>query len=163
MPQNLDALNFNVYGPSSSVEDATSSKRRRLLVAETHKMEYVSEPEHPNCRYVIGIPDPKTGRVTLHETESVRFTSNVKALKQGPSKIIGEKNILARNQLGEAFGTRKRRLAIHAVVANKVDVAGLQDVASKISEKIQETSLLMPTKDQITADMAALPQDVYPL
>ncbi|KAH6569679.1 hypothetical protein BASA50_002125 [Batrachochytrium salamandrivorans] len=178
-PKSIDTLRFDVYGkPVPADADTVTqilSKKRRLVVAETAKMEYIGEPSASNCKYIVGILDKSTGEVSLHDASPLTMTTIVKSQKQGPSKTISDKNMLARNQLGEAFGTKKRKKAIRALEQNKVDVVGLHDVASAITDKIQETSALLPTKAVIDATMladrdippcnvdASMPSEVYKL
>ncbi|KAI8925772.1 RNA polymerase I associated factor, A49-like protein [Entophlyctis helioformis] len=160
-PPRLAQLTFDLYSQRPSEADmaaalssnAAVAKRRRLLVADTPKIEYIGEQAPSNCKYVVGVLDKATGRVTLREALPMTVTTVVKALKQTESKTIGEKNMAARNQLGEAFGTKKRKQAIRAQEKNQVDVAGLQAVASKIKEKIEDTAANLPPKAEIDARM----------
>lgn len=103
-------------------------------------------------RYVVGVYDKKTKRLTLRESDIFRMTTTVKTLKRHESKHIGEKNMLARNALGEAFGTKKRRQAIRALEKNQVDVGGLTEVADVIKDAIDEKAAALPTREEIQAE-----------
>lgn len=65
------------------------------------------------------------------------------------SKLIKEKNYVARNELGQTFGTKKRKNIIKAAEMNQVRVSSLKDVAEKISETIKENATVIPLKADI--------------
>ncbi|KAL2917325.1 DNA-directed RNA polymerase I subunit rpa49 [Polyrhizophydium stewartii] len=179
VPPALDSIEFGVFNrptpPNADAATKAMSRKRRLVVGETPKMEYVGETEAANCKYIVGVLDKATGVVTLREADTLSMTPIVKAQKLNhQSRTIAEKpflllnavhltltpvhasqNMTARNQLGEAFGTKKRKQAIRALEKNQVDVSGLQAVAHKISEKIEETSALLPAKAEIDSKMLA--------
>ncbi|KAJ8325239.1 DNA-directed RNA polymerase I subunit rpa49 [Batrachochytrium dendrobatidis] len=158
-PSNIDSLQFDIYGKPVSENDDTinriATKKRRLAVAETAIMEYVGEPSTVNCNYIVGILDKASGVMSLHDASPLTMTSIVKSQKQISSKLIGEKNTAARNKLGQTFGSKKRKKNIQDLELNKVDVTGLENVASAITNKIQETSKVLPSREMITSTMFA--------
>ncbi|KAJ3275477.1 DNA-directed RNA polymerase I subunit rpa49 [Terramyces sp. JEL0728] len=151
LPPSPDSLEFQVY---DKIGDGNFGKKRRLVVAERGKMEYVGIPPEEsfcryymnNLRYAVGIVNKKTGEIELHEASSVRVDCVVKALKSQESKTIGDKNMEARNQLGQAFGTKKKRQAIKAYEMNQINVGGLAEVANKINDTISEHVAGLPEK-----------------
>ncbi|KAJ3283077.1 DNA-directed RNA polymerase I subunit rpa49 [Borealophlyctis nickersoniae] len=156
-PSKPYALGVHTYTSSSG---STSGKRRRIVVGETEKLEYVGDNAEGGglCRYVVGIVDKTAGTLTLAPSEFFRMSTTIKTLKHHESKQIGEKNLTARNILGEAFGTKKRKQMIKALERNQVDVGGLQDavqdITAEIDEKIaakadgEEGAKVAPTWDQ---------------
>lgn len=148
-PRKLNDLKFDVYEPIQE----SMFKKRRVVVAETEKIEYVStELKDSYCKYAIGVVDKSTGIVTLHEATPVSMTNYVKSLKPAESSLISEKNAAARNQLGQAFGTKKRRQAIKALELNQVGVSGLQDV-DMIKETIASNVESLPKAEELLAQM----------
>lgn len=99
-----------------------------------------------NIRYAVGIVNKRTGEIELHEATSITVDNVVKALKTSESKTIGDKNMEARNQLGQAFGTKKRKQAIKAYEMNQINVGGLAEVANKINDTISEHVAKLPEK-----------------
>ncbi|KAJ3320893.1 DNA-directed RNA polymerase I subunit rpa49 [Boothiomyces sp. JEL0866] len=163
LPPSPESLEFQVY---DKMGDGNFGKKRRLVVAERGKMEYVGvPPEESFCRYAVGIVNKKSGEIELHEATSITIENVVKALKTSESKTIGDKNMEARNQLGQAFGTKKRRQAIKAYEMNQINVGGLADVANKINDTISEHVAKLPEKqtaDELSmADRAITPSEVY--
>jgi len=74
---------------------------------------------------------------------------HVKALQLSgaPASTHRSDYSVARNQLGEAFGTKKARAAIRAVERNKIDVGAMGDgVQNVIQNMIQSNTSLLPQK-----------------
>ncbi len=62
----------------------------------------------------------------------------MKALKNiAPITSLTAERIVARNALGETFGTKKAQKAIRAAERNKVDVSAMQGVTSHIQGSIE--------------------------
>ncbi|KAJ2997928.1 hypothetical protein HDV02_005023 [Globomyces sp. JEL0801] len=164
-PQKLDSLNFDVYGKHTD-DDDPFAKRQRLVVAENSKIEYVgSHVTDLNCKYVVGVMSKKTGNIKVHPTTLMKFNTIVKAHKNIESSVIAEKGMLARNQLGQAFGTKKRKQAIKANEINQVNVSALSDVASTIKDSIQDNVTRQPVQEDLQLrsmnDKATFAKDVY--
>ncbi|KAI9091294.1 RNA polymerase I associated factor, A49-like protein [Phlyctochytrium arcticum] len=149
-PTKPSTLNFVNYARTKD-DESGGAKRRRIVVGETSSIEYVASNagQHNFCRYVVGVYDKKSQQLSLQEAEVFRVDTIVKSLKHHVSRHVGEKNTLARNTLGEAFGTRKRRQAIKALEKNEVDVAGLAEVEDAIKETIDEKSMGLPTREEV--------------
>lgn len=57
--------------------------------------------------------------------------------------------MIARNQLGEAFGSKKRKIQIKQMEQNKVDVDSVERVADALNKTIQSSAAARITKEQI--------------
>ncbi|KAI8906570.1 hypothetical protein PhCBS80983_g05832 [Powellomyces hirtus] len=151
-PSKPHSVKFQTFTKRQAEGASTSArKKRRIVVGQNSKLEYVGSNTDSKsyCRYVVGIFDKNTKKLTLRETELFHLTTAVKTLKRHESKHIGEKNMIARNALGEAFGTKKRRQAIRALEKNQVDVGGLNEVADVIKGAIDEKAAALPTRAEI--------------
>ncbi|KAJ3021056.1 DNA-directed RNA polymerase I subunit rpa49 [Thoreauomyces humboldtii] len=154
-PSKPELIKWETYAPTTDA--GAGAKKRRIVVGETAKLEYTGNntATKNHCRYVVGVFDRTTKQLTLRETELVHLTTTVKSMKHHEAKHIGEKNMLARNALGEAFGTKKRRQAIRAYEKNQVDVGGLTEVADVIKGAIDVKAALLPTRQEILDDAKA--------
>ncbi|KAJ3174084.1 DNA-directed RNA polymerase I subunit rpa49 [Geranomyces variabilis] len=154
LPSKSNSVGFQTFSKRpAGAASAVAQKRRRIVVGQTPKLEYVGNNDAKSfCRYVVGVFDKETKQLTLQETELFHLTTTVKTLKQHESRHIGEKNMTARNALGEAFGTKKRRQAIKAMEKNQVDVSGLTDVSDIIKGAIDEKTAAIPTRSEIAED-----------
>lgn len=103
---------------------------------------------------------------------------HVKALQTLSAGAAQDKQdyIKARNQLGEAFGTKKARAAIRAAERNKVDVSALGGgVQNVLQDMIQSKTSALPQREDVEKDagenraiprynaQAASPAEVSPL
>jgi DNA-directed RNA polymerase I subunit RPA49 len=79
------------------------------------------------------------------------MTTVVKSLKRESVETIGDKNAAARNKLGQAFGTKKRKQAIKAQEQNVVNVDGLSGVSSRIKDVIATNMPVVPLKDELAS------------
>lgn len=117
-------------------------------------------------RYVPALYDPATSSLVLHpSTPTYMLSQRVKRLKaEGgagmDSSIPYEQRLLMRNELGEAFGTRKAKSRIKAVERNKVDAAAHEGVKDHLMSGIDEAAKVMPSVDP--AGDAAIPQNIPP-
>ncbi|TPX63372.1 hypothetical protein SpCBS45565_g06662 [Spizellomyces sp. 'palustris'] len=173
-PTKPHSVKFQTFVRSEN-ESELVRKKLRIVVGQTSKLEYVGDNAGNKryCRYVIGIFDKNTKQLTLRESDVFRMATTVKTLKRHESKHIAEKNMLARNALGEAFGTKKRRQAIRALEKNVVDVRGMAEVEDVIKGAIDEKAATLPSRDEIRQEaqldrcippynlQAQSPADVY--
>jgi DNA-directed RNA polymerase I subunit RPA49 len=143
-PKKIDDLSFDLYAPIME----STFKKRKVLVAEAGKIEYVgdSTDSQYNCKYAIGILDKTTNKIKLHNATALSMQTIVKKLKNKETRTIGVKDYQARNQLGQAFGTRKRKQAIKAQEQNVVNISGLADVAGAIKDTIAMNAPAQPLK-----------------
>lgn len=104
-------------------------------------------------RYVPALYDPSTKSLVIHPSAPTYIIAQrVKRLKNqagdafNPS-IPYEQRLLMRNQLGEAFGTRKAKTRIKTMERNKVDAAAHEGVKDHLMLGIEEASKAMPSVD----------------
>jgi hypothetical protein len=69
---------------------------------------------------------------------------SIKEEAAAESSIIKDKSYVTNNELGQAFGTKKRKKAIKAQEINQIRVENMQDVAGKIQETIAEAAPVIP-------------------
>ncbi|KIM29209.1 hypothetical protein M408DRAFT_120522 [Serendipita vermifera MAFF 305830] len=177
----LQDTGFSPYSNETEAVDFASAKT--LIAGETDAVQFIStnrdkvEPGY-NCQYLIGIRDKTTNKMTIRTAPLFLISHHVKALESLSAGTGNDRQeyIKAKNQLGEAFGTKKARAAIRAAERNKVDVgalgSGVQDV---LQDMIQSKTSTLPQKEDAerTADDnrlvprynagAVSPAEVYPL
>ena len=91
----------------------------------------------------------ESGEVELQEAIPINMVHAIKDLNYEGSALIKEKTTLARNDLGQSFGTKKRRKTIKNLEMNQIRVENMQDVSGKIKEIIAETSNSIPLKKEL--------------
>ena len=94
--------------------------------------------------YVVGVVNDQEKTIQLHEAMPVSMVHTVKHARTEDSSLIKEKSALARNELGQTFGTKKRKKIIKDMEINQIRVENMQDVAAKIKETIAETAKAIP-------------------
>lgn len=127
-------------------------------------------------RYLAALFDPKTKTLHVHPTTPLYLLAHrVKRMRTAPMSsqtASVEANMQwkeRRNDLGEAFGTRKAKSQIKAEERNKVDVNAMQGVRSSLVASIggtdgKEEDGVVPPPDvvpvpNLTTDV---PSEVYP-
>lgn len=178
------SLTFQVYSPSSTHSSTTATasasttpkKKRKIVVGETGLIELTaaSIPEgHCPVRYVVGIRKKGSSTMTICEAEAFRFNTVIKSQKEFESVQIGKKSLMARNTLGETFGTVKRKQTIRAVERNKVSANSLEGVQTLVSNTIDGSSASVPSQEEQQQELnknrpippfkidAATPGEVY--
>ncbi|KAF9350696.1 DNA-directed RNA polymerase I subunit rpa49 [Mortierella sp. AD094] len=146
---------FNVYKPDA--EDAKTKKKRRILEADTGKVEFVGQnfgegSRQGFCRYVIAIRDKQTDKVTFKDAPVIAVNRTIKSLKNAKLHASSKDQFLqAKNALGEAFGTKKIKQQIKSVERNAVNVSTLDSVASILHDSISAKTSALPSKAEIKA------------
>lgn len=88
--------------------------------------------------------DQSTGALTIHPSAPLYLlTLAVRRLQAAPNMTAVEQQAeyrAKRNDLGEAFGTRKAKSQIRAEERNKVDVGAMQGVKGELMSRIGETA-----------------------
>ncbi|KAG0327816.1 DNA-directed RNA polymerase I subunit rpa49 [Podila humilis] len=144
---------FNVYKPDK--EDPKGKKQRRIIEADTGKVEFVGMNYGENarsgyCRYVIAIRDKATDSVTFKDAPVIAVNRTIKSLKSAKLHATSsEQFIQAKNALGEAFGTKKIKQQIKSVERNAVNVSTLDSVASILKDSISAKTSALPSKAEI--------------
>jgi len=92
-------------------------------------------------RYLPGLYDPETNTLTLTPAPLYLMSHRAKRLKMAPlsSGNTAEAQALwrtQRNDLGEAFGTRKAKSQIKAQERGKVNAAAMEGVKSHLMDSI---------------------------
>ena len=93
--------------------------------------------------------------MTLRTAPLFLFGHHVKALQFSGATASPDRPdyTLARNQLGEAFGTKKARANIRAAERNKVDVSAMGDgVQDVLQGMIQSNTSTLPQKQEVERD-----------
>ncbi|KAG0226002.1 DNA-directed RNA polymerase I subunit rpa49 [Actinomortierella wolfii] len=145
---------FNIYKPTA--EDGKTKRKKRILEADTGKVEFVGQNFGENarqgyCRYVVAIRNKKTDKVVFKDAPVIAINRTVKALKTLKPSTIGQEFLLAKNALGEAFGTKKVKQQIKSVERNAVNVNTLETVADILRDTIAEKTSTLPSKEEIKA------------
>ncbi|KAJ2797561.1 DNA-directed RNA polymerase I subunit rpa49, partial [Coemansia guatemalensis] len=131
---------------------------RCIVVSETEKIEYVGQNFEDNkpilngCKYLVGVHDKATGTVTFRKAQYVRVNPVVKSLKGSlgvPDRDISSRVMEARNELGEEFGSKKRKSQLRAEERNKINMDTVKDSKSIIEASIELRSSTMPTAQTI--------------
>lgn len=98
-------------------------------------------------RYLPALYNPKTKTLHLPSTSPLYLVSHAaKRLKTLPLSSTSSKlpdYRAKRNDLGEAFGTRKAKSQIKADERNKVDVSAMESVRGHFMESIGESKMVI--------------------
>ncbi|KAG0257690.1 DNA-directed RNA polymerase I subunit rpa49 [Mortierella polycephala] len=146
---------FNIYKPDG--EDKKTKRKRRILEADTGKVEFVGqnfgETARPGyCRYVIAIRDKETDKVTFKDAPVIPINRTIKSLKNSKAHSSARDQFMqAKNALGEAFGTKKIKQQIKSVERNAVNVSTLDNVAGILHDSISAKTSALPSKAEIKA------------
>lgn len=141
-------LPFTIYSREPT-SNADLAKQLTTLAGETEDISYFSVNrrlpgggEAADVQYLPAVYDTASGTLTVHPSAPLYLLSHsVKRLAsvQMPSLQQQQADYRARrNDLGEAFGTRKRKTAIRAEERNKVDVGAMQGVKGQLMDQIGE-------------------------
>jgi DNA-directed RNA polymerase I subunit RPA49 len=92
-------------------------------------------------RYLPGLYDPETNTLTLTPAPLYLMSHRAKRLKMAPLSSTATPDASAewrikRNDLGEAFGTRKAKSQIKAQERGKVNAAAMEGVKDHLMESI---------------------------
>ncbi|KIM53244.1 hypothetical protein SCLCIDRAFT_1222967 [Scleroderma citrinum Foug A] len=165
---------------TEDVGDVDFAELRTLIAGETGAVNLFSSAEtrraSEGSRYFIGVHNKKTGMTTIRQAPLHVLTQEVKALKGlEPAPVTVLQRPEARAFLGEAFGTKKAKLAISAQQQNKVDISTMENVAGHLQESIHKSTRALPSIEeaQATSDStrlvpphntdAHLPGNIYPV
>lgn len=95
---------------------------------------------------MIGVHDKRTNTTTLRPAPLHILARQVKSLKNlKPIEVSTEERMELRNNLGEAFGTKKAKAAIRARERNRVDIDAMKDVAAHLQDTIMANTDTLPT------------------
>lgn len=156
----FEAVNF---GPTSTITSAFS-----------YALAYVDE-EDPDCLHIVGPCERLSGKRVIKALEHV-----VDASKEPTAQQLDY--FSAQTALGEAFGTKKRKQAIHSLEKNQIDMDRLQSTSAAFINKTIDEAIIsrLPTPEPSEAGSfsgslvdngvlppyficAEKPQECYPL
>ncbi|KAG0292410.1 DNA-directed RNA polymerase I subunit rpa49 [Linnemannia gamsii] len=146
---------FNVYKPDS--EESKNKKKRRIVEADTGKVEFVGQNFGDNaragyCRYVLAIRDRDTDKITFKDAPVIPINRTIKSLKNAKGPVAAKEQFTqAKNTLGEAFGTKKIKQQIKSVERNAVNVSTLDSIAGILHDSIAAKTSALPSKESIKA------------
>ncbi|KAG0378730.1 MAG: RNA polymerase I associated factor, A49-like protein [Linnemannia gamsii] len=146
---------FNVYKPES--EESKNKKKRRIVEADTGKVEFVGQNFGENaragyCRYVLAIRDRDTDKITFKDAPVIAVNRTIKSLKSAKVQASSKNQFLqAKNTLGETFGTKKIKQQIKSVERNAVNVGALDSIAGILHDSIAAKTNALPSKESIKA------------
>ncbi|KAH9943769.1 RNA polymerase I associated factor, A49-like protein [Amylocystis lapponica] len=174
------STSFQCWRRRNASDNEPFASQETLIAGEADTVDFYSASEFgqasSGCSYLIGVHDKRTNTTTLRPAPLHILAREVKALKNlAPMEVTTEERMLERNNLGEAFGTKKAKAAIRARERNRVDVDAMRGVTSHLQETILANTGSLPTQEEAkaSADSSRLipshnvdaqrPQDVYPL
>ncbi|KAI8907386.1 RNA polymerase I associated factor, A49-like protein [Gorgonomyces haynaldii] len=138
---------FDIYSlPHDDDYQKRIAKQKRILVSEGDKIDYVGKPSQMDSKYCIGVVE--NGVLKMHEAVVCQVRPVVKRL-QTESQTIKEKTAQARNQLGEAFGTKKRKQIIKAREINQIQVKSMTNVQEAMKDIITTNTQSLPSKQEL--------------
>ncbi|KAI0369256.1 RNA polymerase I associated factor A49-like protein [Pilatotrama ljubarskyi] len=170
---------FKCYVQKGADKSAPFETQPTIIAGEAETVEFFTADgplSSTGCSYMIGVHDKRTNTTTLRPVPLHVLTRQVKALKNlKPIEVSTEERMAQRNNLGEAFGTKKAKAAIRARERNRVDIDAMKNVAGHLQDTIMQNTETLPTAEEAkaTADSSRLippynadaqtPGDVYAL
>ncbi|OTA66591.1 A49-like RNA polymerase I associated factor [Hypoxylon sp. EC38] len=166
-----NSVNFQVY----TTPKPTGSKRNKranshtpnlLLHSSSHsKLEYTAKEDGSGGReshltHYIMVFDPQTGQIEAMEAKKMTIRGLVRAQK-APEEDVAERQasktmMELKNNLGEAFGTKKAKKALAAITENAIAPGKAISDAGGKPEKLNDSSLaLMESINNVTMGMAS--------
>ncbi|KAI2465908.1 RNA polymerase I associated factor, A49-like protein [Annulohypoxylon bovei var. microspora] len=172
------SMKFQAY----TAPQSTSSKRSKksdsrtsniLLHSSSHgKLDYTAKEEGPGGReshlkHYIGVFDPETGKLAIVEAKKMAVRGVVRSQK--PPEDVAEKQasktmLELRNNLGEAFGTKKAKKALAAITENAIapeqaiadagaggNPQKLSSASQALMESINDVTIGMASKEDLQA------------
>lgn len=147
---------FNGLSVPSDIEfDLYKHKKtdNYLIHGENERLDYNGQTaEDDNNEYVVALYDPLNKSVDLYKSPMVlsKVTAKSKRSFKGPSiRQAGVRNVIQRNALGEAFGTKKAKAAITNLEKNRIDADKLQGMELDIVDSVKETTQDLPTRKEM--------------
>ncbi|OTA81605.1 hypothetical protein M434DRAFT_401346 [Hypoxylon sp. CO27-5] len=166
-----NSVNFQVYTtprPAGSKRNkrANSHTPNLLLHSSSHsKLDYTAKEDGSGGReshltHYIMVFDPQTGQIEAMEAKKMTIRGLVRAQK-APEEDVAERQasktmMELKNNLGEAFGTKKAKKALAAITENAIAPGKAISDAGGKPEKLNDSSLaLMESINNVTMGMAS--------
>lgn len=141
-----------------------------LIVAENDSAEFVSNQDESQqasgCYYLLAVRKPSSSTLTVLPTPlypHIISAPTVKALKPKKEALQGSPDdyFLAKNSLGETFGSKKAQAAIRQRARNKVDVTAMEGVVGHLMDGIEKGSEGLMTKGTSPSTFTLLVEDLF--
>ncbi|KAI0393987.1 RNA polymerase I associated factor, A49-like protein [Xylariaceae sp. FL0594] len=168
-----DSVKFQAYAkPAPSQPKQKRSKHAApsapslLLHSTSHsKLDYTGKEEGPGGReshlkHYIGVFDPKTGQLSVIEAKKMAIRGTVRSqlpAEDEQERRAASRNMMQlRNDLGQAFGTKKAKKALAAITENAIADDSkksftLAASSQAMMETIKEVTDTMATKEELQA------------
>lgn len=156
-----------------------NKRQRHVLHGEGDTLDYDGNDDASgDNQYYVAVYDAKLKLMEVFPAPVVEalVTARLKRRYDGPDiKLSGQRIATQRNALGEAFGTKKAKLAIANLERNRIDSDKLLGMELDIVDTVREGTGLLPSKahmEQLVVESrptppchpeATLVSDVYPV
>lgn len=130
-----------------------NKRQRHVLHGEGQTLDYNgSDDAAGDNDYYVAVYDAKLKLMEVFPAPVVEalVTARLKRRFDGPDvKLSGQRFATQRNALGEAFGTKKAKLAIANLERNRIDADKLLGMELDIVDTVREGTGLLPSKDHM--------------
>ncbi|KAF7550927.1 hypothetical protein G7046_g7861 [Stylonectria norvegica] len=172
LPNNIP---FHSYAPkidprSKSKQPKSAGEKEFLLHSTAHRsIDYTAKAENtrgakPSVNHFFGIFDPKTGQLQVVEAKKMVIRGAVRA-KQASGAAMGERtgnetHLELKTDLGQTFGTKKAKKAIHDTVLNAIAPpkmpgdnmpTAIDAAARAMLESVGEITSTMASREELQA------------
>lgn len=173
-------LKFKVYESAETEDGLTRKRPRKILMAETKRMEYIgynfgSETPSVNSSWnFVGILNKEKNHIKLCKTQLFHLISLEEiAEKEQIDKERREGSYREKiDQLTKSFGSKMKKKQLESRLQQSVNKSDMEFVATKAVEEVKERSLcnddLFTNQEMAYSDIipsqnknALLPKDVY--
>ncbi|KAK0709107.1 RNA polymerase I associated factor, A49-like protein [Lasiosphaeria miniovina] len=156
-----DALKFDTY----EKERPATKKRKHdtpneiILRSSTHRtIDYTGVEDNPYLNHYVGIYDPESGDLEVIQAKNLTVRGNVRTYDFPDQASSDGKTMMSKRQeLGEAFGTRKSKKAIQSMLENNLMGAGSGEKLAvgdrMIVDSIKKRSRNMATREELQAEV----------
>ncbi|KAJ9104597.1 hypothetical protein QFC21_002095 [Naganishia friedmannii] len=151
-------------------------EQQSVIACETQDVEYYSinkdlaerANEQFSCEYLPVLYDSVSGKMVIQPAiptyvlaQRVKRTK-VSDMLYNSALTFGVPNLTKRDQLGEAFGTRKAKSRIRANERNKVDASAQESVREHLMQHIDDATMSIPPTDSQTGIASVSPLIPWP-
>jgi DNA-directed RNA polymerase I subunit RPA49 len=141
--KNLDSLGFLATNAKQEKYEVFEKNKKRILQGSDSGVR--GDEVELHSKYVVAIV--RNEELTLLKTIPIQLDTI--PVEEVEEKLV-QKSAEKRNQLGQAFGTKKRKQQIKQQEMNQIQVETLADV-KQMTERIQQTAL--PRKQEVEEQM----------
>ncbi|KAI1777783.1 RNA polymerase I associated factor, A49-like protein [Hypoxylon cercidicola] len=163
-----NSVKFQAYTkpqPTGSRKSKAANSGLLLHASSYGKLDYTAKEDGPGGReshlkHYIGVFDPQTGQLSVVEAKKMAVRGVVRsqeAPEEDPAERQASKTMLElRNNLGEAFGTKKAKKALAAITENAIAPEKAVTDADGNPLKLNSSSqALMESINDVTKGMAS--------